>query len=555
VLKKQKRIIVAAIGIVIVITISTMWIINAMKLPTVDTQKAFVAMTTSPTPAILEPTPSVEYTSAPSVEPSLAVTESPAPAVQFSEIGSDEENAAFGKTVKEIPYSYDSMISVAMIRLDSDPQIEGTDISTFVTLRDETYTIFFNEAVDRNSVKVALTRKNPDQSNRLYPKMLFHWTSDHQLHVKVLATQIKAWVQYTDSYFLELSGIKTAEGEAFQKENQGIVRFIAIVEQQTNQLWRFSVDGKSQEQLTDFTEPYTIEPLDEFNEHLLLSRSSHYCGCDALYPVYYSAFDRPFNKRTVYPIEIQLSKNYQGGGSFIADSRGFFFELPPKNIEVPQSDTAHYIQLKDFIFGASFSKNHEELILAVGKKEQLDNYDLLIVNLKSNKLQLYPHVIKGNTPEDQAFGRILPFTFKDDGKRIYFNASDWGTHKDLNYYYDWDTKKVITWSPPKEVTGWTGFTESSDGLFLLYANGGLFKNGEQLDTKFMIENYYGGIWIPDSHLYLVLDRPTQRNTLVFLDSDTLTLMPFMDKLPSDPQLYSVSSDGKWLTLSMRGSLE
>jgi hypothetical protein len=527
---------------------------------------AFVVKITNTTaPTLVESTPSVEVKTTPGVEPSPSLSpvvspsvspmDSPASAVQFSEVGSDEENAAFGKTIHDVPYEYDTMTNVAMIRLDSDPQIEGTDISTHVTLRDEKFTIFFKVAVDRNSVKAALTRKYPDQSNQLRPKILLHWTNDRQLHIKVLATQIKAWEQYMKSYFLDLSGITTVAGEPLKNENQGSVHFTAFVDQQMNQLWRFSVDGQTQEQLTDFKEPYGIEPLDEHNEHLLLSRFSHYCECDALYPFYYSVLDTAPMTRTVYPIDIQLSKSYHGAGSFIADSRGFFFEQPPQNIEVPQSNTAHYIQVKDFIFGASFSKNREDLILAVGKKEQKDNYDLLILNLKSNKQLRYAHVIKGNIPEDAAFGRILPFIFKDDGKKVYFYASDEGTHQDLNYYYEWDTKKVITWSPPKEVTGWTGFTESSDGTFRLYANGGLFKNGQHLETTFMIENYYGGIWIPDTHLYAVPERTTSGKTIVFLDADTLKLKPFMINLPSEPQLYSVLSDGKWLTLSMQGKLQ
>jgi hypothetical protein len=33
-------------------------------------------------------------------------------------------------------------------------------------------------------------------------------------------------------------------------------------------------------------------------------------------------------------------------------------------------------------------------------------------------------VIKGNIPEDQAYGRILPFTFKDDGERVTLGIQD-----------------------------------------------------------------------------------------------------------------------------------
>lgn len=552
--KNQKRILVVAIGGLIVLLFSTMWIINLNILPPNNPEKSFVNSTNSPIPRVLKPAPSAVFTTAPSVKPPIAVSELPASGVQFPAIASDEENAEFGKTVNDVPYAYDTMPTAARIRLDSDPQLEGTDISTFVTLRDETFTLFFKEAVNRNSVKEALTRVYSEQSNRLYPKILLFWTSDRQLHIKVLATQLKAWDHNRDSYFLDLSGVTTVAGNALEKEAQAAVHFNAIVEQQINQLWRFSIDGKKQEQLTSFTEPYTIEPLDERNEHLLLSRPSHYCGCDTLYPAYYSVLDTAASQHTVYPLAIQLSKNYQGAGAFIADSRGFFFEQPAKNIEAPQSNTAHYIQLADFVFGASFSKNHENLILAVGKKEQKDNYDLLILNLKSNKQQRYPHVIKGNTPEDQAYGRILPFVFKDDGKRVYFNATDWGTHKDLNYYYEWDTKKLIPWSPPTEVTGWTGFTESSDGSFRLYANGGLFKNGQHQETTFMIQNYTGGIWLPNTHLYVVPERIGDDKAIVFLNADTLAFKPLINNLPSDPLLHSVSSDGNWLTVSMQDQL-
>jgi hypothetical protein len=552
--ENQKRmLIIAVMGVLVVILFTTMWIINLNNFP--SSSSPMVTSTNSPIPTVIKPAPSVEVTVVPSVEPAFAVIDSPVPVAQSLALGSDDETAEFGKTVKDVPYNYETMVSAATIRLDSDPLIEGIDISTFVSLRDEAFTIFFKEAVDQDSVKAAFERNYLMQSKQPFPKMLLYWTSERQLHVKVLAAQIKVWEPYSISYFLDLSGITNVAGEVIQEENHENIRFNAIVEQQINQLWKFSLNGAKQEQLTNFTEPYTIEPLDENNEHLLLSRPSRYCGCDALYPAYYSMWDTSSSKLTAYPLDIQLLKNYQGAGAFVADSRGFFFEQPTKKMEAPQSDSAHLIQLADFVFGASFSKNRENLILAVGKKEQTNNYDLLILNLKSNTQQRYPHVIKGNTPEDQAYGRILPFVFIDDGKRIYFNSTNWETHKDLNYYYEWESKKLISWSPPEEVTGWTGFTESSDGIFRIYANGGLFKNGQHQKTSFMIENYYGGIWIPKTHHYVVQERSSDKEALVFLDADTLTLTPLIHNLPSDPRLHSISSDGKWLTLSMQGKLQ
>jgi hypothetical protein len=534
VLQKQMRRIVIAIGIILIILMSMLWILS---------------------PTILEPTPVIEATSTSSQTPNITPAESSTPVKPIMEVGSDEENAAFGKTVTDVPYNYNAMAADVMFRLDSDPQIEGSSISTFVAFRDETFTLFFKEAVDRNSVKEALKQKYAEQSNVLYPKLLLYWTNERQLHIKVLATQMKGWDSYIVGYRLGLSDVKKANGELLRESRSSAFFFAIVQEQAPNQLWRYSVDGKSKEQLTDFTDPFGIMPLDELNENLLLTRSTHYCACDALYPEFSSVYNRTSKLRMAYPLETPLMINYQGEGSFVADTRGFFYKQPPIHVKVPQSDTARSFQFEEYIFGANFSKNHDYLIMAVGEKEQTENYDLLILSLKTNKQQRYSHVIKGNTPEDQAYGRILPFNFKDDGKRVYYAATDWKIHKDLNYYYDWKAMKVVAWSPPKEVTGWTGFTESSDKVFRLYANGGVFKNDKPLKTAFMIENYYGGVWIPDTHLYAVPEHTGDRQTIVLIDADTLTLKPTIDHLSPDSYLYSVSSDGKWLTLRMKGSSE
>ena len=333
----------------------------------------------------------------------------------------------------------------------------------------------------------ALTRADPDNTSRVYPKLLHHWTDDRQLHVKVLATQMKGWDFYSSRYFLDLGGAKSVSGKELDSSNS---RFIATVHPLT-QLWRFSIDGQKREKLTDFTEPYNMVPLDELNKNILLSRASHYCECDGVGLMFYSVYELEQKKVTHYPLDIQITTNYRGSGSFIADSRGFFFEQPIEGLAYPASDSSHSFQLDKFVFGASFSKDHETIILALGDLDQTEDFDLMIISLDDNKQQRYPGVIRGHIPEDQAFGTILPITFRDDGTNIYFHTMNKETYQEINFYYEWDGEKVIEWQPPAGVSGWTFFTQSSDNEFRLYANGGLYKNNQFVETPFDTMNYYG----------------------------------------------------------------
>jgi hypothetical protein len=539
VLKKQ-QILFIALGIVIIIIVSTIWIFHSIK----DT----AATPNVPIPTASISSPTLEGLQTPTPQPTLSPSPSSIPD-KFSEVGSEQENMAFSQTVKDVPYHYDTMVSPAVIRLDSDSRLEGTDISTHVMLRDEAYTIFFKEVPDRQSVKAALTRVNSQQFNLLYPKILIHWTSDRQLHVKVLPSKTEKWDNISKGYQLNLSGATTAIGRPLD-ESQNSIRFFAIIAE-PSQLWRYSIDGESKEKLTDFTEPYGIEPLDGNNTHLLLSRGSRYCECDALYPSYYSVYNADTNQVQPYPIEIQLTQNYRGNGSFMADTRGFFYDQPKPGVKAPLNDTTRFMQLPDLIFGASFSKNRDYLIMAVGKEQQVEDFDVIILSMKTHKQLRYPRVIKGRIPEDQAYDRILPFTFKDDGERVYFTATDRVTHEDINYYYDWKAKKVVPWNAPKEVTGWTGFNESADKVYRFYANGGLFKADQFVKNSLEFSNYQDGIWIPNTHYYMVSNYKNNQQEIDILDADTLITAPYDQRLPSEFVLHSVSPDGKWLILAIK----
>jgi hypothetical protein len=375
-----------------------------------------------------------------------------------------------------------------------------------------------------------------------------YWSDDQQLHVKVLASQLNLKSDTSmnlHGYALNVGGALTADGAFIQ----GDAGFRATIEV-PNQSWRLSTDGAVREQLTKFNDPYWFSSLSEDQSYLLLMRDSHYCGCDAVYPLFYSVYDTANETITPYPFDVQLTANYHGPGSFVADARGFFFEAPDSKVHVPSSDFAHTVHLNDFVFGASYSKDHQSVIMAVGKQDQTKDFDLLIYSLSSGEQRRYYKVIKGSIPEDQAYGRILPFTFKDDGERIYFTATDAATHRDLNYEYDWASKQVIGWKPPEGVTGWTGFTESSDRIFRYYANGGIYKNGIKVQTSFEAMNYYPGLWMPGTHNFITADYHQGKTDIVMLDADLMRFKPLFAGLPIT-SLNAVSKDGKWIFVTIK----
>ena len=187
--------------------------------------------------------------------------------------------------------------------------------------------------------------------------------------------------------------------------------------------------------------------------------------------------------------------HYWGDGEFIADTRGFFYAKPASGVPVPESQTAKSIQIAGFVHGGNFSKNRTHLFLAVGTKEQTKDYDLIVYDLATGEQKRFPSALKGEVAFSQVTTAEEGVSFYDNGKTVTTMMMEPDEYEELRYQYDWQTEQVSQWKPPVPLNVWSGYTTSDDGMYQLYANGGLYE-GNRLVSD---DTNYDQMWLNNTH--------------------------------------------------------
>ncbi|MFY0544497.1 hypothetical protein [Brevibacillus sp. H7] len=444
--------------------------------------------------------------------------------------------------LEELPFDYGVLQEDVRIQLDSAPRLHSP-VNTVVTPEPQAFTLYFREAMNRPSVEEALRKRaeevQEEWQGSILPAFSFRWASDRQLRLLVTVPPGEEPDHGGRRYLLDVKGAKTQQGMELEDPPVFTATLYA-----PKQLWRVSVDGQQKEQLSSFTEPYfTLKFLDDEHRYLLLSRFLQYCECDADHERMYAVYDVNTRKLTPYPLPLQTT--YMGEGDFVADRRGFFYAKPGAESGLSSDGTAVPIRVDSYIHGAGFSKDHSHVFMAVGKKGQTGDFDLLIRNLDSGQEQRFPQALKGMAPQNELSGGPAPVFFQDDGENVTFAMRDPLEYKERRYAYTWKTGKVTVWQPPIPPESWSGYTQSSDGLYQLYANGGLYK-GKTLIS----EHFPYGYWLTGTHVlvyqeYLPAGGSSKLQIKRF-DADRNETKTIMTDLPPGIELIGTSPDGEWI---------
>ncbi|MGC5327210.1 hypothetical protein [Brevibacillus sp. SYSU BS000544] len=451
---------------------------------------------------------------------------------------------------KEIPYAYENMKEDVLIQLDEEPRLHSP-IRTVVATTPQKYTLFFRQAMDPASVESAIKAntdmKEDHQASEKRPSFTFTWTSDRQLHLIVEVPELQQ-PEYGHQYDINVKGAKTKKGQILQEPPT----FLATLYTQP-QLWRISSDGKRAEQVTNEEEPYHWNQVGLGNDrYALLYRYTKYCECDAIYPKLHAVYDFETDQLTKYPVE--LMTHYLGEGEFFADTRGFFYHKPAKGVTMPASDTVTKIKMDGFVHGANFSKKRTHLFLAVGTKEQQKDYDLVIIELATQKQTRIPQALKGEVPHSEVSDAEIGSSFYDDGENVYFAMRNHEEYKENRYQYSWKTNQVTAWNPPVEPEQWSGFISSEDRVYQIYWNGGLYKGTERI-----LEMPFSEHWLGSTHKLVMsippdnLERaPIKKAGLHLYDVDTGESRQI---LQTAHPVLGTSKDGKWIYLNVTGPLQ
>lgn len=449
--------------------------------------------------------------------------------------------------LKEIPYAYENMKDHVLIQLDEEPKLHSP-IRTVVATTPQKYTLFFRQPMNRTSVEKAIqanaNMKEGHQGTTKKPTFHFSWTSDRQLHLIVEVPDLKE-PEYGHQYTINVKDAKTKNDQVLTEPPT----FLATLSTPP-QLWRMSVDGSRAEQMTNGQEPYFWQTIGQLNDrYMLLFRYTQYCECDANYPKLYAIHDLQTGQLTKYPVE--LMTHYWGEGEFYADTRGFFYHKPAKGVTMPASETVKEIKIDGFVHGANFNKNRTHLFLAVGTKEQKKDYDLVILELATNKQARITNGLVGGVPHSELSGAESGVVFYDDGNAVYFSMREADDFTEIRYQYNWKTNKITAWNPPVEPEAWSGFVSSEDGVYQLYWNGGLY-NG----TKQILPTPFSEHWIGDTHRIVMSIppetaelAPIKKAGLHVYDVDTGEAKQLLQK---PARVLGTSKDGQWIYLEITG---
>lgn len=452
------------------------------------------------------------------------------------------------KPVTDVPYAYDKMTEPVVIQLDEEPRLHSP-INTIVGADPQAYTLFFREPMNRSSVEKSIqanaVEKDQPSDLTVQPTFTYRWTSDRQLHllVEIPEKSIPKSKNGMPYYHLNLAGATTQANKPLTEETP---QFRALI-QKPQDLWMISSDGREQKQVSSLTQPYFFNTnaihLDP--DYLMLTRFTQYCECDADYRYLYALFDLKTKQPIIYPVE--LTTHYLGSGDFIADTRGFFYAKPEANVKVPDSPTAKPIKVDGFVHGGNFSKNRTHLFLAVGTKTQTKDYDLIVYELATDKQKRYPAVLKGEVPLSELSGAEIGVSFYDNGKTVTTMMRVPNKYEEQRFQYDWQTAQISQWKPPIPLDTWSGYRISADGLYQLYANGGLYK-GSQLISG---DTQYDQIWLGNTHQLLrsiypyATTKDFPQAGLYLYDADTKTTKQISTVTN---RVIGSSPDGKWIYL-------
>lgn len=194
----------------------------------------------------------------------------------------------------EVPYDYDAMREDAVIQLREEPRLQSPT-RTVVGEGPQAYTLFFREAMDRNSVEAAIrlhAKETADQQGYVEPDWDFYWVNDRQLQLVANLDTSPVPGQGGIEYLIHVAGAKTLEGRELPEQTPafGAVWFAP------QQLWKISMDGQVRQQLTDFPVLFGMTLIDPDSRYLLLSRYQEYCECDIRYPKLYGVYVFTENK-------------------------------------------------------------------------------------------------------------------------------------------------------------------------------------------------------------------------------------------------------------------
>lgn len=413
-------------------------------------------------------------------------------------------------------------------------------VMTIVANSPQTYAIVFREDMNRKSVEAALSKLATIEGTLpLKPELRFEWQNDSEIHLTVSTQSADDQTYPLRGYTLDVNGALTNTGKVLKDAPT----FRTLV-QKPSQLWRINTTDGRTEKLSQLSEPFNFQLLQDPN-YLLAMQFLDYCECDATLPKLYSVYNVERDEMTTYPVP--LMSTYKGHGDFIVDTRGFFYEQPVKGVQVPSSYSAVGVHIDGYVHGAALSHDRKHVLLAVGKETQDKDLDFVIYNLETKKAKSMSKKLIGLVPESEVSSAKLPVQFKDDGAFVYTFMRNEKIQGMTEYRYSWSNEQFETWKPPFAEYAWSGFMATDDDSYRFYYNGGLYRGNEHMDLP---NRVYPNLWLHGTHSFVYSKAndgsPNPALTLDLYNVDDNKSRTIVKLPPGNHSIIGGSADGRWV---------
>ncbi len=441
------------------------------------------------------------------------------------------------------PFDYMKLQEPVLIRLDEDHRLTAP-IQTIVAPRKTAYSLFFREPMNKSSVEAALRanlNKRTDPSEKQQPPSIlsFDWVDEQyaKLTVDPLANR-EPDSYYLGEYELSIDGAKTKSG----KEVSQTPAFHAVLDDPRS-LWRISTETGAAEKLDLPDTLYTQSTfIGKDRQMLLLQRFKETCQCDALTEKIQAIYD--FTTRQVTPFPFEISDQYRGQGSFIADSRGFFYPLTAQTKAYVTPDSVR-IDIPEFVHGASFSKDYKRVLIAAGDAEQKKGFDFIIYDLATKKQTKYPAALPYYAEESMVTSQIFPIAFADNGKQVVIPMMNPDDVTPRWLTYSWDTQKISEVSsilPPEEL--WS-FSLSPSGKYQIVNNEQIYQDSRLISR---LPYKSAGEWMPqsDRYVYQHSSADSPLTNLSIVDLQTGQTKPIVSNLEAPIRFVGADPSEKWV---------
>ncbi|OWA35424.1 hypothetical protein B9G55_12335 [Saccharibacillus sp. O16] len=436
--------------------------------------------------------------------------------------------------------------SSVTITLADEPLLRGVNEVDIYRGKVQSFRLVFSQAVNRTFIQNKLRSQArafaSAEPNRVIPQLTFNWRSSRELLLTAAAPNSRD----DDQYLISVDGSEGSPGQL-------VVNLLPPAS-----LYVLHTDSGQSEKVSGLADhPYDqVSLLGPDGRYLLLDRGGwKQIGSNYTAAAADSLLDLETGKRRDYPFN--LTTNYTGVGSFIADERGIFYSATTEAWRATEPDEVERFKIvtKQRVYGAVYSQDRKSVIAVLGEPPPAGRFDLLIEPLDGGSPTLHRGVLRGNPRVDtlnHAYPAYEPVSIVDDGENVHIWLEDASrSGQDAEWVYDPSAHSITRQPIAESVAEQPVFSPSSDGLYRYYSTGSVYDVA--LAKSLLLPAPGLGYWLDSTHQLFYSPLSDEADTsganrqIAVYDADEDTSEIVAENLPDSAELVGAAGQEVYLT--------